>query len=204
MSTGARPDLKESFIWGGWTSPARTASRPNRWPDFPAGDAPHADPVLRRPATSWGGPCCAPSPRRWTSRRMLSCARWTGPISRGSMIYYPPQLAPDMGGGAVRRVQPYRLRLPDAAVPGQHRRAAGAGQRRRLADGAPPIPDTFVVNVGDLLARWSNDRFRSTPAPRRQPFRPRAAVHRAVHRPQPGHCGRSGGAARASRRTTRL
>jgi len=28
---------------------------------------------------------------------------------------------------------------------------------------APPIPDTFVMNVGDILARWSNDLFVSTP-----------------------------------------
>jgi len=28
---------------------------------------------------------------------------------------------------------------------------------------APPVPDTFVMNVGDILARWSNDRFVSTP-----------------------------------------
>jgi isopenicillin N synthase-like dioxygenase len=27
---------------------------------------------------------------------------------------------------------------------------------------APPILDTFVMNVGDILARWSNDRFVST------------------------------------------
>jgi isopenicillin N synthase-like dioxygenase len=27
---------------------------------------------------------------------------------------------------------------------------------------APPIPETIVVNVGDLLARWSNDVLRST------------------------------------------
>lgn len=28
---------------------------------------------------------------------------------------------------------------------------------------APPIPDSFVMNVGDILARWSNDQFVSTP-----------------------------------------
>ncbi|MCG4260641.1 isopenicillin N synthase family oxygenase [Acetobacter senegalensis] len=28
---------------------------------------------------------------------------------------------------------------------------------------APPIPGTFVMNVGDILSRWSNGRFASTP-----------------------------------------
>ena len=28
---------------------------------------------------------------------------------------------------------------------------------------APPIEGSFVINVGDLLGRWSNDRFASTP-----------------------------------------
>ena len=34
---------------------------------------------------------------------------------------------------------------------------------------APPVPGTFVINIGDIMARWTNDRFAST-------------RHRVVHR----------------------
>ena len=41
------------------------------------------------------------------------------------------------------------------------------GLEVRARDGswiaAPPIPNTFIVNVADMLARWSNDRWCSTP-----------------------------------------
>jgi isopenicillin N synthase-like dioxygenase len=28
---------------------------------------------------------------------------------------------------------------------------------------APPVPDAFIVNIGDCLMRWSNDVYVSTP-----------------------------------------
>ena len=41
------------------------------------------------------------------------------------------------------------------------------GLEVRTRDGdwiaAPAIPDTFIVNIGDLMMRWTNDRWRSTP-----------------------------------------
>lgn len=44
--------------------------------------------------------------------------------------------------------------------------AADGGLEVRDLDGrwheAPPVEDGFIVNIGDLLMRWTNDRFRST------------------------------------------
>lgn len=166
MEGAHRPDLKESFIWGievAADDPALAGNpllAPNRWPAFLPEmrtvlgaylDACHACgwQLLRAFAQALGVPA-----ERFIARR-------EHPVSRGGTIYYPPQ--PASAGAEQFGVAPHTdfgcLTLLWQDMVG--------GLQVRSVDGswvaAPPLPDCFVVNVGDLLARWTNDRFRSTP-----------------------------------------
>jgi len=154
MYRGAKVDLKESFIWG----LERVAA--NRWPAFRPGvrplfeqyfDACHgvAWRLMRAFAAALGIP---------EDHFVRSIAN---PISRGSAVYYPPQ-APELGAdqfgvaphtdyGCLTLV--YQANVGGLEVHGRNREWILAHR----------IEDSFVVNVGDLLARWTNDRFRSTP-----------------------------------------
>ena len=82
------------------------------------------------------------------------------PVSRGSLQYYPPQ--PDDAGEDRFGVAPHT----DFGVLTVLCQDEIGGLEIRRRDGAwaamPPIPGTLVVNVGDLLERWSNRRYRST------------------------------------------
>jgi len=88
--------------------------------------------------------------------------RYRKPLQRTQAIFYPPQevgaeeeifgLAPHTDFGCIT------LLWQDGN--------GGLQVRERQSGGwidAPPLPGTLVVNVGDLLGRWSNDRFASTP-----------------------------------------
>jgi len=75
------------------------------------------------------------------------------------MTHYPHQTGtPDNRFGiAPIRIPVFSLCLPPT-VPGLSIRA----QSGRWID-APPIPDAYVVNGGQLLQRWTNDDFFATP-----------------------------------------
>ena len=89
------------------------------------------------------------------------------PVSRGSLQYYPPQ--PSGAGEDRFGVAPHT----DFGVLTVLCQDEIGGLEIRRLDGEwiamPPIPGTLVVNVGDLLERWSNRRYRST-------------VHRVINR----------------------
>jgi isopenicillin N synthase-like dioxygenase len=167
MYAGARVDLKESFIWGldvsegdADVAEGRTLLAPNRWPAF--------QPTMR-PALD----ACFTACHRiaWPLMRAFAIAlgverdhfvhRVGRPVSRGSAVWYPPQ--PPQADSEQFGVAPH---TDYGCLTFVHQADVGGLEvygRERQWVAAPPIEDTFVVNVGDLLARWTNDRFRSTP-----------------------------------------
>ena len=163
MYDDARPDLKESFNWGMEGSevarPSNPLLGPNVWPPgmpslksgvypfFEAASA-CAEDLLRGFALGAGL-----HPEHFMRHR-----EW--PLSRGSLQYYPP---PPSGDGEFRfGVAPHSdfgvltVLCQDEVGGLQIRRPTGEWAA------VPLIPGTFVVNVGDLLERWTKGRYRST------------------------------------------
>ena len=90
-------------------------------------------------------------------------------LTQINLLHYPPQSAAD-AGTAIRAAPAFRHhRLHD---PGAGRCRRIAGERSGDWIDVPPIAGTFVINIGDMMARWTNDRFASTP-------------HRVINRPEP-------------------
>jgi len=167
MYSNARPDLKESFVYGvdlPESDPDVRAGKPlmgpNRWPaDLPrlqqAFDRYYAEidrtgrNLLRAIAVSLGLP------------ERFFVDLYTKPLARGSLIYYPPQ-PPDLGKDQFG----VSAHTDYGCITFVCQDDSGGLQVRNRAGewvAAPPIPGTLVVNIGDLLARWTNDLFSSTP-----------------------------------------
>ena len=76
------------------------------------------------------------------------------------VLHYPPQESDDdeQFGQGPHTDNSFITMLAREEVPGL---AVGLPSGEWLAP--PVIPDTFLVNLGNIMKRWSNDRFLSTP-----------------------------------------
>lgn len=161
-------DLKEVFFWGtelAADDPDVVAGKPlvavNRWPR-------EVFPRLERELLPYYDALCV------VARRVLSAiavsldqdaaffeARYAKPLARGQLVYYPPSTPEDETAERFG-VAPHT----DFGVLTFLLQDQSGGLQVRVKSGdwieAPPIPGTLVCNIGDLLERWSNDRFTST------------------------------------------
>lgn len=171
LGTVGPADLKESFNAGPFGAGEAEVYRPTPWPDA----------VLPELRVAW---------RAYYAEMLALGARLMSLAARGL------GLAPEFFGERIDR-SPSSLRAlnyPAQEVrpePGQLRAGAhtdygmltmlrqddapGGLQVRAGAEwvDVPSVPGAYVVNIGDLLARWTNDRWRST-------------LHRVVNPPEAG------------------
>lgn len=159
-----KPNNSESFMlmhevaqddpeWG------KPLQGPNQWPaDLPG---------FREAVTAYNGALETMS-RRFT--HLIARALGLDPAGLDSyfekpttylrMLHYPsqPDAAADEFGSAPHTDYGYITVLLQDGVGGLEVRRKDGNWLR-----ATPVPGTFVVNVGDMLSRWTNGRWQSTP-----------------------------------------
>lgn len=161
-----RPDLKESFNYAYPFSAAeldefagRALIGQNQWP---AGEAAWRA-VLEdyyRAVFDLGQRILEGFAIALGIERAFFRSRYRHPLVRARLLHYPPQPPDDEAQfGAAEHTDYGTITIL------WQDNVGGLEVKNRAGEwiDAPCIEDTFVINIGDMLARWSNDLFVSTP-----------------------------------------
>jgi len=169
LMEGARHTDRKEFFSIGLELPADDPSvlagealrGPNQWPDF----VPALQPAMSAyydAMMALGGRLMRAVAVSLGLAEDFFVPRYAKPLQRTQAIFYPPQDA-----GAEEEIFGVAPHTDFGCITLLWQDDNGGLQVRERQSGgwidAPPLPGTLVVNVGDLLGRWSNDRFASTP-----------------------------------------
>lgn len=167
LEAGAPPDLKESFYIGeevAANAPEVLAGRfntgPNQWPASPES--------FRAVMQDYFGAAhdlCATLIRGLAMSLDLPKGHFDSYLHNAAstlrLLHYPPQpahpLPDEKGCGAHTDFGGITLLMQDSVGGLQ----VWDTQEKSWID-APPVAGAYVVNIGDLFARWTNDRYVST------------------------------------------
>ncbi len=165
MKESAKADLKESFIWGYQDSMGNTVEDhplrgKNQWPNF--------EPSLQMSAMEYfhsGDKLARLLLEGFALGLNLSkdffIKTSNKPLSRASLVYYPSQ--PKESGSDQFGVSAHT----DFGVLTILCQDDVGGLQIQDLDGnwfhAPPIHGTLIINVADLLSRWTGGEYKSTP-----------------------------------------
>ena len=169
-STGdaaAAADLKEAWSMGPVTVPAGLPDEaaaahfaPNRWPAEPAGFHDAFDSYYRHLAgvagMLLGGFALALGlPEDWFADKV------DRHISNVRALHYPPQEG-EVAAGQIRAGAHTDYGCLTILLTEPDRAGLQVRNQEGLWEDVPHVPGSFVVNIGDLMAQWSNDRYVST------------------------------------------
>lgn len=162
VARNTRPNQSKSLIFMHEEIPARLVGTPlqgpNQWPEeLPAFR--DVVPEYMAALTELGRTVAGAVAEFLCLPRDFFAPNLAEPTQGLRLLHYPPQAdEADLYGSAPHTDYGFITMLAQDAVGGlEVRNGAGAWVP------APPIPGTFVMNVGDVLTRWSNGRLPSVP-----------------------------------------